>query len=147
MAQFYKGLKSNVKNVIAVNNFLSDWESLVAMVNRLDNNFRRKEQKRKKDNRVKGSALKKDLNVIDWQHSATFKKEKKSQKKKKSKRLKEKKKGKYYNYNKEGYFAANCYFKKNSITTPKLKEEAKKPKPKNKEKEKATTNAITRTQQ
>jgi hypothetical protein len=43
MAQFYKGLKSNVKDDMAVNNFLSDWDSLVAVANRLDDNFKRRE--------------------------------------------------------------------------------------------------------
>jgi hypothetical protein len=42
MAQFYKGFKSNVKDAMAVNNFLSDWDSLMAITNRLDDNFRRK---------------------------------------------------------------------------------------------------------
>jgi hypothetical protein len=65
MAQFYKGLKSNVKNAMAVNNFLSDWDSLVAVVNRLNDNFRRREQEKKGDNRVKRSAPKKDSNAIN----------------------------------------------------------------------------------
>jgi hypothetical protein len=65
MAQFYKGLKSNIKNVMAVNNFSSDWDSLMAVINRLNDNFRRREQKKKKDNRVKNSASKRDPNVID----------------------------------------------------------------------------------
>jgi hypothetical protein len=147
MAQFYKGLKSNVKDAMAVNNFPSDWDSLVAVANRLDDNFRRREQEKKGDNRVKGSAPKKDPDAMDWQHSATFKKGKQHQKKGKGKGPKEKKKGKCYNCGKEGHFAADCYSKKNSTTTPKPKEEAKKPKPKDKGKEKATTNAMTRTQQ
>jgi hypothetical protein len=114
------------------------------VVNRLDDNFRRKEQKKKGDNRVKKKALKKDLNTMDWQHSTIFKKRKKDQKKRKSKRLKDKKKRKYYNYNKESHFAANCYLKKNSTIISKPKEEAKKLKPKDKGKEKATINAMTR---
>jgi hypothetical protein len=43
MAQFYKDLKSNVKNVIAVNNFPADWDSLITVINRLNDNFKRKE--------------------------------------------------------------------------------------------------------
>jgi hypothetical protein len=74
-----------------------------------------------------------------------FKKGKKGKKTQKGKRLKDKKRGKCYNYSKEGYFAADCYFKKNSTTTLKPKEEAKKPKLKDKGKEKITINAMTRT--
>jgi hypothetical protein len=40
------------------------------------------------------------------------KERKKERKTQKNKELKEKKKGKYYNCGKEGYFAANYYFKK-----------------------------------
>jgi hypothetical protein len=50
---------------MAVNNFSSDWDSLVAVANRLDDNFRRKKQKKKGDNRVKNSALKRDPDIID----------------------------------------------------------------------------------
>jgi hypothetical protein len=76
MAQFYKGLKSNVKNVMAVNNFPSDWDSLIAIINRLNDNFRRREQEKKKNNRVKNNTLKRDLDIMNWQHNAIFKKRK-----------------------------------------------------------------------
>jgi hypothetical protein len=58
-----------------------------------------------------------------------------------------KKKRKCYNYGKKGHFAADYYFKKNSTTTSKPKDEAKKPKPKNKGKEKSIINVTTRTQE
>jgi hypothetical protein len=74
-----------------------------------------------------------------------LRKERKVRKVKKTKDQKIKKKGKCYNYNKESHFATNYYFKKNSITIPKSKEEAKKLKPKDKKKEKLIINAITRT--
>jgi hypothetical protein len=85
----------------------------MTVANRLNDNFRRREQ----------------------------------EKKEKNKGPKDKKKGKYYNYDKKGHFAADCYLKKNSTITPKPKEKVKKLKPKDKRKEKITTNAITRTQQ
>jgi hypothetical protein len=43
MAQFYKEFKPNIKNAIAVNDFLGDWDSLIIVINRLDDNFRKKD--------------------------------------------------------------------------------------------------------
>jgi hypothetical protein len=100
----------------------------------------------KRTNPTKYLNKKKDLDVMDWQHSVIFKKDRKGQKKfRKDKGLKNKKKGKCYNCSKKSYFAADYYFKKNSTIIPKLKEEAKKLKLKDKEKEKATINTMTRT--
>jgi Zinc knuckle len=119
----------------------------VAIINRLNDNFRRRKQEKKRDNRVKNSASKKDSDVINWQYNAIFKKGKQHQKKEKNKGLKKKKKGKCYNCGKKNHFATDYYLKKNSTITPKPKEEAKKPKLKDKGKEKATINAMIRTQQ
>ena len=42
MAQFYKELRSNIKNVIAVIEFPATWEDLIVQATRLDDNFRRR---------------------------------------------------------------------------------------------------------
>jgi hypothetical protein len=47
MAQFYKGLSESIKNAITIQKFPQTWTDLVAMVTRLDDNFRRKSQKNK----------------------------------------------------------------------------------------------------
>jgi hypothetical protein len=66
----------------------------MAVTNKLDDNFRRKKQKKKRDNRVKKSTPKKDPDAIDWQHNTTFKKEKKGKRSQKGKKPKKKKKKK-----------------------------------------------------
>jgi hypothetical protein len=50
---------------MAVNNFPNDWDSLMAVINRLNDNFRRREQEKKENNRVKNNAPKKDFNIIN----------------------------------------------------------------------------------
>jgi hypothetical protein len=47
MAQFYKGLRPNIKDAIAIQGFPADWNTLIYQTIRLDNNFRRRAQETK----------------------------------------------------------------------------------------------------
>ena len=49
MAQFYKGLKPEIKKAMAVTAFPDTWEDLIANASRLDDNFRRLYYKSKID--------------------------------------------------------------------------------------------------
>ena len=44
MAQFYKGLKANIKDAMAIQGFPPNWEGLIQQATRLDDNFRRRAQ-------------------------------------------------------------------------------------------------------
>jgi hypothetical protein len=46
MAQFYKGLKANVKDAMAIQEFPTTWEALIQTATRLDDNFRRRTQEK-----------------------------------------------------------------------------------------------------
>jgi hypothetical protein len=47
MAQFYKGLRPNIKDAMAIQGFPGDWNTLIYQATRLDNNFRRRAQETK----------------------------------------------------------------------------------------------------
>jgi hypothetical protein len=47
MAQFYKGLRPNIKDAMAIQGFPADWNTLIYQVTRLDDNFRRRAQETK----------------------------------------------------------------------------------------------------
>jgi hypothetical protein len=47
MAQFYKGLRPNIKDAMVIQGFPADWNTLIHQATRLDNNFRRRAQETK----------------------------------------------------------------------------------------------------
>jgi hypothetical protein len=47
MAQFYKGLRPNIKDAMAIQGFPADWDTLIHQATRLDDNFRRRAQETK----------------------------------------------------------------------------------------------------
>jgi hypothetical protein len=47
MAQFYKGLRPNIKDAMAIQGFPADWNTLIHQATRLNNNFRRRAQETK----------------------------------------------------------------------------------------------------
>ena len=44
MAQFYKGLSTQIKDAMAIQEFPDTWEDLISVACRLDDNFRRRKQ-------------------------------------------------------------------------------------------------------
>jgi hypothetical protein len=47
MAQFYKGLRPNIKDAKAIQGFPPNWDELIQQATRLDDNFRRRAQETK----------------------------------------------------------------------------------------------------
>jgi hypothetical protein len=45
IAQFYKGLSTQIKDVMTIQKFPDIWEDLISVTYRLNDNFRRKKQK------------------------------------------------------------------------------------------------------
>jgi hypothetical protein len=62
---------------MAVVSYFENFEDIVTLTVRLDDSFTRLNDL-KRTNPTKYPNKKKDLNIINWQHSATFKKRKKN---------------------------------------------------------------------
>jgi hypothetical protein len=68
MAQFYKGLSEGIKNAMTIQEFPQGWTELVQITTRLDDNFRRKSQKKRgqyKHNNFQHGKQKKHPDEID----------------------------------------------------------------------------------
>jgi hypothetical protein len=51
MAQFYKGLSSQIKDIMAIQEFSDTWDDLISVTYRLNDNFRRRKVKNSGKNR------------------------------------------------------------------------------------------------
>jgi hypothetical protein len=47
MARLYEGLKPRIKDIMAIQKFLSLWKELISLISRLDDNFRRRDAENK----------------------------------------------------------------------------------------------------
>jgi hypothetical protein len=106
MAQFYKGLNSKIKDAMALRPFPPTWESLIDTASQLNDNFRRRAQKKKgqsSEQRFKQNQKKpRHPDKMDWTVSTAVKRNANGKFQKQG----PKRKGKCYNCGKEGHFAA-----------------------------------------
>ena len=111
MAQFYKGLKPEIKKVIAVTTFPDIQKDLITNASRLDNNFRRLYHESKIDPRYRPANNSRDGRKIprhpDEMDQVAESATKLYRKIRKLQITPKKEKGEYFNYGRKGYFARN----------------------------------------
>jgi hypothetical protein len=113
MSQFFNGLKPRIQNVITVVAYPDNFDEMINLAIRLNDNFRRLkhyQKKPEKEMRNPSHKKEKDPNAIDWQANSAFKKVKKDQFKK-GKSKKPQSDFKYFNCEKLGHYVKDYYLK------------------------------------
>jgi hypothetical protein len=114
MAQFYKGLKPNIKDAMAISGFPANWQELIHQATRLNDNFRRRSQENKgitpmgkhSSTTSPGGGRPRHPDEMNWVAGLATKLYRKTRRVTPSPKKKEK--GECYNCEKKGHYAREC---------------------------------------